>query len=242
VVHALAGTLGDAVQTGRRLIELRENDGHYLSTFADERGGITTATSDFIVLALPAPALRRVALPNTWPEPTRSAIRELGYGTNEKLIVGIDLPVWRTAGFSGDCYTSLPFQTGWDSSRLQQRAQASYTFYLGGTTGTRLAQADKPKLAASHATQADALYAGFARGYNGRWLASAWSSNPLHGGSYSSFRPGQTERFADKAFAPIGRVYFAGEHCSTDFQGFMNGAVVTGLDCAAQIVIQNGKL
>lgn len=236
LVHALAAMLGDSVHRGHRLVDLRVAGSRFELTFALADGNTVVANGDFIVLALPFPALRRVALPPTWPAPTLSAIRELGYGTNEKLIVGIDQPVWRAAGFSGDGYSDLPFQTGWDSSRLQQNAQASYTFYLGGATGARLAQADLAALARDYVAQAEAVYPGMGSNYNERRLASAWSTNPLHGGSYSSFRTGQTNQFASRAFEPIGKVYFAGEHCSPDFQGFMNGAVETGLRCAAHIV------
>jgi monoamine oxidase len=236
LVQALAATLGDAVHTGHRLLDLRAAGPRFELTFALADGSTAAATGDFIVLALPFAALRRVALPQTWPALTLSAIRELGYGTNEKLIVGIDQPVWRTAGFSGDGYSDLPFQTGWDSSRLQENARTSYTFYLGGATGARLAQADLASVARDYVAQAEAMYPGMGRNYNERRLASAWSTNPLHGGSYSSFRPGQTERFADQAFAPVGRVHFAGEHCSREFQGFMNGAVETGLRCADKII------
>ena len=31
---------------------------------------------------------------------------------------------------------------------------------------------------------------------------------------------------------PIGNILFAGEHCSEDFQGFMNGGAQTGKDVA----------
>jgi monoamine oxidase len=219
IVQALAATLADTVRTSHRLLELRPTGSRHELIFATEDRGSVAATGDFIVLAL-----------------TLEAIRELGYGTNEKLIIGADQPVWRAAGFSGDCYTDLPFQTGWDSSRLQNKAQASYTFYLGGANGAGLARVDAARLARDYAAQADALYPGLGRSYNGRWLASTWSDNPLQGGAYSSFRTGQVQRFAERAFEPVGRVYFAGEHCSREFQGFMNGAVTTGQRCAEEII------
>jgi hypothetical protein len=35
---------------------------------------------------------------------------------------------------------------------------------------------------------------------------------------------------------PVGNLYFAGEHCSDDFKGYMNGAVETGKRAAEQIL------
>jgi monoamine oxidase len=40
---------------------------------------------------------------------------------------------------------------------------------------------------------------------------------------------------------PIGDVYFAGEHCSVDYQGFMNGAAETGRIAAEQITAKVSK-
>jgi monoamine oxidase len=39
---------------------------------------------------------------------------------------------------------------------------------------------------------------------------------------------------------PIGDVYFAGEHCSVDFQGYMNGAAETGR-VAAETILEKVK-
>ena len=41
---------------------------------------------------------------------------------------------------------------------------------------------------------------------------------------------------------PIGNVHFAGEHCSVDFQGFMNGGAETGRLAAAEIAKKLNKL
>jgi monoamine oxidase len=35
---------------------------------------------------------------------------------------------------------------------------------------------------------------------------------------------------------PVGNLFFAGEHCSYDFQGYMNGAAQSGLDTAKAIM------
>ena len=35
---------------------------------------------------------------------------------------------------------------------------------------------------------------------------------------------------------PVGNMFFAGEHCSFDFQGYMNGGANTGKTAARQIL------
>lgn len=46
------------------------------------------------------------------------------------------------------------------------------------------------------------------------------------------------------AIKPIGNLYFAGEHCSKDYQGFMNGAAETGRMASGKIrnAIKSGQL
>lgn len=39
----------------------------------------------------------------------------------------------------------------------------------------------------------------------------------------------------------MGNLYFAGEHCSTDFQGFMNGGAETGRRAAQVLLVALGK-
>jgi monoamine oxidase len=35
---------------------------------------------------------------------------------------------------------------------------------------------------------------------------------------------------------PVGNLFFAGEHCSYDFQGYMNGAAQSGADTARAVM------
>lgn len=40
---------------------------------------------------------------------------------------------------------------------------------------------------------------------------------------------------------PVGNLHFAGEHCSLDFQGDMNGAAQSGRDVALDVLKKLGK-
>jgi monoamine oxidase len=46
--------------------------------------------------------------------------------------------------------------------------------------------------------------------------------------------------FSGQEGEPVGNLYFAGEHCSRDFQGFMNGGAMTGRLAAAAILAESG--
>jgi monoamine oxidase len=95
----------------------------------------------------------------------------------------------------------------------------------------------------SAAAVAARLMAGIERAYpgatalrNGRVSRFHWPTFPWTRGSYSCYKPGQWTAIAGAAGEPVGNLFFAGEHCSYDFQGYMNGAAQSGADTAKAIM------
>jgi monoamine oxidase len=54
--------------------------------------------------------------------------------------------------------------------------------------------------------------------------------------SYSFWRVGQYQLFGDYGALPSGNVFFAGEHTSTDFQGYMEGGASEGVRAAKEVL------
>ena len=63
-----------------------------------------------------------------------------------------------------------------------------------------------------------------------------WPTFPWTRGSYSCYKPGQWTTIAGAESLPVGNLFFAGEHCSYDFQGYMNGAAQSGADAAVAVM------
>jgi monoamine oxidase len=55
-------------------------------------------------------------------------------------------------------------------------------------------------------------------------------------GSYSADEVGQITGFAGYEGAPQGRIYFAGEQCSINYQGYMEGGAREGRRAALQVL------
>jgi monoamine oxidase len=160
-------------------------------------------------------------------------IRELGYGTNAKVIVGTTSRVWRSpdsglpAPSNGSFYSDLRFQNLWESSRNQPGEAGIIINCLGVIPGINDAKtaldafrSDLPKMSPKIAESLDpnAVVSWF------------WASYPYTLGSYASCKVGQYTTMLDVAAEPAlgGRLQFAGEHTSGDFLGFMNGGVQSG--------------
>ena len=58
--------------------------------------------------------------------------------------------------------------------------------------------------------------------------------------SYSYFKIGQYETIAGYERVRQGNVFFAGEHCSFDFQGFMEGGAREGERAAVEMMSAAG--
>ena len=62
------------------------------------------------------------------------------------------------------------------------------------------------------------------------WEADIWSR-----GGYAYFDPSFDPALRSWLARPAGRVFFAGEHTSIRWQGYMNGAVESGRRAAAEV-------
>ena len=64
---------------------------------------------------------------------------------------------------------------------------------------------------------------------------TVWESDPWARGGYAFFDPSYGPELREWLARPAGRLFFAGEHTSLKWQGYMNGAVESGRRAAAEI-------
>jgi monoamine oxidase len=196
-----------------------------------------TRVASHVLLAIPFTLLRDVRLDLPLPAVKRRAIAELGYGANSKLMVGVRDRVWRTTHRSnGSTLSDLPCQLTWETSRGQPGRAGILTNFTGGRqalslgTGTAAAQAERL------AADVERIYPGFTAARAGmREARMHWPTFPWARGSYAGYRTGQWTGIAGAEAEPVGRLYFAGEHCSRAAQGYMEGGCETGEQAAAAI-------
>ena len=62
-----------------------------------------------------------------------------------------------------------------------------------------------------------------------------WETDPWARGGYAYFDPAFDPALRQWLARPFGRLFFAGEHTSFRWQGYMNGAVESGRRAAAEI-------
>lgn len=243
VPRRLAERLGGSVVRGERLEALREgSDGRFVASFL--RGGTgLERRATHVVLAVPFTLLREVRLDVPLSPAKRRAIRELGYGTNAKLMTGWSRRAWRTDHRStGTLMTDLGLQVAWETSRQQPGTAGILTNFTGGAAGVALGRSTAPERSAEVAAQVEAVFPGSSSAHQpAQAVRFHWPTHPWTLGSYACYRPGQLTAFGGAEGEPEGRVLFAGEHTSRDFQGFMEGACATGERAAREVLASIGR-
>lgn len=244
IVQALGSKLADAIQTGTALEALRQDaDGRYVLSL--RRGGASEQVrARQVLLALPFTTLRQVKLDLQLPPQKRRAIERLRYGTNAKLMIGFNERIWRTQHRrNGSVYCDLPFQTTWETTRLQPGASGALTNFTGGRHGLALGEGTAKSQADLAASQLEKVFPGIAAARTGASeVRMHWPSQPWAQGSYAVLTPGDWTSLRGAMGETVGQLYFAGEHCALDTQGFMEGGCESGEAAAAQIIHARGGL
>jgi monoamine oxidase len=242
ITEALKNRLGGQIKYGKKLIAASKNSSGKVSLFFDDS---SSDTFDAVVFAIPFSTLRTVDLTGLQlPQWKLDAINNLVYGTNSKLMVGFNNRPWAPLGSNGSCYANLPFlQSSWETNFIQAtQNRAVLTNYSGGKLGASFKPQELQQNAANFVNNLKLVFPGAdtsAARSNNQYLAylENWSLNPLYKGSYTCNQPGYFTTIANNEGKPVNNLYFAGEHTSSfyEWQGFMEGAAVSGITAANQI-------
>lgn len=174
-----------------------------------------TLRADACVLALPLPALARVAV----DPPLR--LPRVQYGTGTKTLLHCERRVWREQGFSGDALTDLDVGTTWESTD-RQRGDAG--ILLAYSVGANAALGDDPVAVAT--ADAERIWPGTA-GVVREGRSWSWHDDPLAGGTYVAPAPGQALALRRAVRRDRGRIVLAGEHANPA-TGLMESALQSG--------------
>jgi monoamine oxidase len=240
VTAALARGLGPRIETNSVLEAVGQSADGRLSLTVRRGSASHVVPAAYVVLALPFTLLRDVRIDLELPPAKRKAIAELGYGTNAKLMVGFSDRVWRTRHrTNGSLMSDLAFQTTWETSRHQAGRAGVLTNFTGARHGVEVGAGSAADQAAAVVRDLEAVWPGVAEARAGqKEVRFHWPSHPWTRGSYASYRVGQWTAICGAEGEPVGRLHFAGEHCSLTAQGFMEGGCETGEAAAAAILRQ----
>ena len=204
-----------------------------ITAAVDIAGTLNRLHADYLVCTLPATTVREIRFEPPLPDSQQKAISRLRYGAATKTALQFRRASWRGRGKRRAFGTNLPIGAVWDGNEEQRGAGGILTLLAGGAasaqTQAMLASGGPDRLIQElswlHLRQTDLL----------AWDSVSWEKDPWARGGYAFFDPHYDPAMRQWLARPFGRVFLAGEHTSLKWQGYMNGAVETGLRAAEEI-------
>jgi monoamine oxidase len=233
-----------SIHLGYRMTTIALNaDGSLLVSFDNGK----TITADHVVLCISFAVLRTLNYKKAGFDPLKqTAITQLGAGLNAKLNLQFGSRIWNSYASTGSLYSDQPFQSGWDVTRGQPGPTAILVEYPGANVARSLGQRNPysttstslqvAKFAGQYLAQLEPIFPGITAEWNGKAMLSTPFTDPNFNCSYSYWKPGQYTTFSGYEKMRQGNIHFAGEHCSIDFQGFMEGGAAEGVRAATEIL------
>lgn len=251
--NRMAVQLEEQIHLDHALTKVVKTVNGYDLTFMTSAGPHVIAAAH-VVYALPFTKLREVDLAEAGMSAEKlQIIRELGYGTNAKLMLQFSTRHWevpttaRPMGSGGGAITDvgdLPrdgsalgtgLQTVWSTSRGQDGVEGILTNFVGGNRGIAIGEGTPESQAQIVLPWIDAVFPGTAAKYvPNTAVRMHWPSYPFTKGSYASYKKGQWAFFGKEGVREEDQ-HFCGEHCSEDYQGYMEGAAETGALVAGEL-------
>ena len=237
------------INLSTRLQRIAKNaDGTFTLTFSQGSPSAPTTfttVADRVIMTVPFSVLRGLDFSAAGFDAQKTlAINNLGYGTNSKLHLQFNSRLWNQAGpwgvngSTGYTFSDTGYQNSWEVSRGQALPQGLLVDYTGGSVGTSFTSDTAAALdgyAQTFLAQIEKVFPGITATYNGiATLDTPWR-NPNLLGSYACLRVGQYTTIFGSEKLRQGNCHFAGEHCSLNFQGFMEGGAEEGARAAGEI-------
>ena len=237
ITTKLAQKLTDRIETNTALESIRTTaNGRYQVSL--RRDGVSNvATFDRVILALPFSVLRKIDLSVKLPAVKQTAIQELGYGTSTKTMLSYSDRLWRSKYRSnGQSFSDLTTSETWETSRYTPGNAGIITNFSGGKLGIQISGSKPLEISKQLAGDFDRIYPGVAQLATGKAAISDWLDSRYTRGSYASYLVGQWTKFGGVEGERVGNLFFIGEHCSIDAQGYMEGGCATGVAAATEII------
>jgi monoamine oxidase len=246
-----------SIKLNQRMQAIVANRDGSVSVSLATPAGAVNQTFDRVILTLPFAVLRTLDYRRAGFDDLKvTAITEMGTGRNDKLQLQFDRRIWNGSGAwpgigNGNTYADTGYQNTWEVSRGQAGTSGILVDYTGGKVAGSFTisppysdAATNPavvRYAKAFLKQIEPVYPGLTARWNGKATLSVPALDPNLNCSYSYWKVGQYVSFGGYEKARQGNILFAGEHCSQDFQGYMEGGASEGIRAANDLLTEFKK-
>ena len=225
--EAMAGQLTRPVTTGETVKAISQSAGGVQATLSSGR----TIEADAALVALPVPALRQIAV--DMPESRQVALNGVDYHKVVQLHCVVDSPFWEESGWGGSWWTDGLLGRVF-TRPMPDSERYNMTIWINGDSCDSLNALDD-EACTDAILQALWKMVPSAKEVTSVGQLVRWTNDPLAGGSWALWRPGQAGSAHAAIRAPADRLFFAGEHTAEAYRG-MEAAMESGERAALEIM------
>ena len=233
LASGLARMLGDRVHMRTQVLAISQTPDRVRVRLRTANGLESDMRADYLVCAVPATTLQDIAWDPPLPPEQQEAVLRLNYGQATRTILQFERRFWQHPGKLKAYGTDLPIGAVWDGNEEQFGDQGILSLLAGGSASIATQQIIAHEGVEGLVRQLEWLGI-----YDMPVLASrvvSWEHDPWARGGYAYFDPAYDPAWRLWLSKPHGRIVFAGEHTSIQWQGYMNGAVESGLRAAKEV-------
>ncbi|KAL2890149.1 flavin containing amine oxidoreductase [Ceratocystis lukuohia] len=210
----------------------------------------TTIDADYVVCSIPLGVLKagNVCFDPPLPEWKKGAIKRIGYGVLNKVILTYQEAFWET---DRDIFGILRDPLNPESVSQEEYAESRGRFFqwfnvssssglpcllalMAGKAGYAAEKEDDKSLVQEATTLLRKVF-GKHVPYPKEAIITRWASDKYSFGSYSSCGPEMEWDDYDTLAKPLGNLFFAGEHTIGTHPATVHGAYISGLRAASEV-------
>jgi monoamine oxidase len=230
--RALAKRVRGALQLQTTVLAINGSSRGVRLTVADRRGRRSQARADYAIVTAPASTLRDIEIRPALPPRQREAITTLAYGRVTRVLAEFDRRFWRAPMRRRAFGTDADTGAVWDGNEQQWGRGGILSLHAGGSASEGLQRLVSQGW---RALARELVWLGANRHAPRTLKMVVWERDPWARGGYAVFTAGFDPDLRAWLSRPHGRIVFAGEHTSIKSQGYMNGAVESGIRAVEEI-------
>ncbi|MDE3737095.1 flavin monoamine oxidase family protein [Metapseudomonas resinovorans] len=216
-----------------------------VSAIVQEKDGVAVKVggagyhADYVVLAVPLPALGRISMTPSLSALQLRALKDINYGWRDQMLLQFKKPVWGKSRLSGEVYSDQGLGMLWVEPAL--KGGANLLINLSGDNARLMQAFGDRQMVDQVLIRFDKHFPGAREQFKG-FEVRRYGKDALAGGAYLAYGPGEISLYWRMWEKPLGRVVFAGEHTDALYPGTLEGALRSGQRAAAQVIdLKAGK-
>ena len=183
------------------------------------------------ICTLPFGALRNIPIKAFMSEAQSAAIRELPYTQILQIHLKAKTNFWEKDGLPADMWTDLPIERIFADRDVDGTPNGLFRIWINGRGARRSVWEDRSKIAERVSAYMKTVRPASEGEFDVLAVQDWTKTNPLAGGAYMHWAPGQISQWAEAMDQPASSLVFAGEHLSRLHTG-MEGAMESGENAA----------